>query len=142
MDTKIKEDGYSLHMLSTQGIYIEPLWLKEFRERMRQIQKDFEDEMASIDRGEIPTKYGFEVWNMMRKDKEKMMNKQSKKKSFIESLVNTFVGMVITFIISPFVYWICDVEVNVGQISSLTILFTIVSILRNYIIRRWFNKLK
>lgn len=29
---------------------------------------------------------------------------QNKKKSLVESIVNTFAGMIITFIISPFVY--------------------------------------
>lgn len=66
---------------------------------------------------------------------------QTKQKSFLESMVNTLVGMIITFLISPFVYWLCDVEINLGQISWLTILFTIVSIVRNYIIRRIFNKI-
>ena len=67
---------------------------------------------------------------------------QSKKKSLIEAIVNTFVGFITTLIASPFIYWICNVEINAGQVSLVTLLFTIVSILRNYIIRRWFNKLK
>lgn len=67
---------------------------------------------------------------------------QSKKKSLLESIINTFVGFMTTLLISPFIYWICNVQINVSQISIVTLLFTIVSIIRNYVIRRWFNKLK
>ena len=67
---------------------------------------------------------------------------QSKRTSFIEAIVNTFVGFMTTLIMSPLIYWICDVKINAGQVTGVTVLFTIVSVLRNYIIRRWFNKLK
>lgn len=80
-------DSNQLHMLSTQGIYIEPLWLKEHRERMRQIYQDCLDEMISIERGEIPTKYGFEIWRIMSRDK-KRRDKVSKFRNFIKRLFN------------------------------------------------------
>lgn len=69
-----------------------------------------------------------------------MRMSQSKKKSFIEALVNTFVGFLTTLLVSPFIYWICDVKISFPEMSVVTLLFTIVSIIRNYIIRRWFNK--
>lgn len=65
---------------------------------------------------------------------------QSKKKSLLESVVNTFVGMIITMIFSPVIYWLCNVEISWPQMSYAMILFTILSILRNYVIRRIFNK--
>lgn len=65
---------------------------------------------------------------------------QSKKRSFKEAIVNTFIGMMITFTISPFLYWIHNVKISYPVMGSLTISFTIVSIIRNYIIRRIFNK--
>lgn len=67
---------------------------------------------------------------------------QSKKHSFIEAIVNTFIGFITTLVISPLLYYICNIKANLFQITEITILFTIISILRNYIIRRWFNKLK
>jgi len=66
---------------------------------------------------------------------------QTKKKSFIESLVNTFVGLLITFAVSPVIYWICDINMSLPQMTGTTLLFTLVSVIRNYIIRRWFNKI-
>lgn len=67
---------------------------------------------------------------------------QSKKSSLIESIVNTFVGLVINIIVSPVIYWITGVTMNMYQLSGTAVLFTIVSIVRNYIIRRFFNKTK
>lgn len=66
---------------------------------------------------------------------------QNKKKSFIESLVNTFSGFLVTLIASPFIYWACDVKMSFPTMGKITLLFTIVSIARNYVIRRIFNKL-
>lgn len=65
---------------------------------------------------------------------------QSKKKSLLESVVNTLLGFAITFICSPFIYWLCNVKVNYVDITWLTLAFTVLSILRNYVIRRFFNK--
>lgn len=65
---------------------------------------------------------------------------QSKKNSFIEALVNTFIGLLVTFFVSPFIYWICDVKITLPQMGAATLLFTVVSVIRNYVIRRWFNK--
>lgn len=83
---KSKLDGASLHMLSEKGIYIEPMRIKEFRERMRQIKQDHDDEMAAIDRGEISTKYGFEVWNMIRKEQIKRVEKFTKLRKLLTIL--------------------------------------------------------
>lgn len=64
---------------------------------------------------------------------------QTKKNSLIEAFVNTFIGLVTTLMVSPLIYWICDVEISYPKMTGVTVLFTIVSVLRNYIIRRWFN---
>lgn len=65
---------------------------------------------------------------------------QSKSKSFLESVVNTLAGMIVTFAASPFIYGMCNVPVSYEQIGWLTVAFTVLSILRNYFIRRIFNK--
>lgn len=67
---------------------------------------------------------------------------QTKKSSFIEAIVNTFIGLIITLICSPMIYWICDVKMSYNQMTLATVLFTILSVIRNYVIRRWFNKTK
>lgn len=65
---------------------------------------------------------------------------QSKKLSLIESVVNTLIGMLFSFVVSPLVYWLSDVEMSYYQMGLATVWFTIISIIRGYIIRRWFNK--
>jgi len=67
---------------------------------------------------------------------------QTKKQSLIESLTNTAIGFVIsyasTFLILPLV----GVQTSAGTNLVITIYFTVISILRGYVIRRWFNKKK
>lgn len=63
---------------------------------------------------------------------------QSKTKSLIESITNTVIGMLFTFAFSPLFYWMCDVELTYAKMGVLTLLFTILSILRNFFIRRIF----
>ncbi len=67
--------------------------------------------------------------------------KQSKLESFIEALVNTCIGFAITMCVYPFVNWICGIEMTFGQAGLSTLFFTIISIIRGYVIRRFFNNL-
>ena len=64
---------------------------------------------------------------------------QSQKHSLKESVVNTLIGFLVTLIFSPLIYWICGVKIHPGQVGLATILFTILSIARNYFVRRWYN---
>ena len=65
---------------------------------------------------------------------------QSKLDSLIEASINTFLGFVIAFISQLVFFPIVGIEVTLGQNFILTVLFTLVSIIRNYVIRRYFNK--
>lgn len=64
---------------------------------------------------------------------------QSKRDSLIEAIVNTFIGFIITCIFSPLIYWFIGVPISYTQMGFSTLLFTILSILRGYVIRRYFN---
>jgi len=65
---------------------------------------------------------------------------QTKKQSFIEAITNTAVGFGIsyasTFLIFPMVGMHTSAKTN----FIITVYFTIISIIRSYVIRRWFNK--
>ena len=65
---------------------------------------------------------------------------QSKLDSLIEASLNTFIGFVIAFISQLIIFPIVGIDVTLGQNFILTVLFTLVSIIRNYVIRRYFNK--
>ena len=65
---------------------------------------------------------------------------QSKKHSFIESTVQTFIGLAVSFIIQLCIYPRLNIQVSFNQNVIITVVFTIASIFRGYIIRRIFNK--
>lgn len=65
---------------------------------------------------------------------------QTKKGSLIEAVVNTLIGFTITLLFSPLIYWICGVNMKASQMGLVTALFTLLSILRGYVVRRFFNK--
>ena len=67
---------------------------------------------------------------------------QSKRSSFIESFWNTFIAFVIGTSLAPFVYMAWGVEIKPLQFGGVTITFTIISVLRNYLIRRYFENKK
>lgn len=65
---------------------------------------------------------------------------QTKKQSFKEACTNTAIGFLIsyasTFIIFPLMGFASSASKNM----MITLFFTVVSILRGYLIRRFFNK--
>jgi hypothetical protein len=65
---------------------------------------------------------------------------QSKRGSLFESLTNTAVGFVLSvltweFIVKP----VWDLHTSFAENISITLLFTVISILRGYVLRRVFN---
>ncbi len=65
---------------------------------------------------------------------------QNKKLSLIESATNTVIGMLISFLVQVIIYPILSIPVTINQNIIITFVFTLVSITRGYIIRRYFNK--
>ena len=68
---------------------------------------------------------------------------QTKKHSIIESITNVFSGLLISWlawylIISP----IFKIHPNNTDIVLISMIFTTLSIIRSYLIRRFFNKFK
>ena len=64
---------------------------------------------------------------------------QSKKQSLIESLTSTTIGIIIGIVLNLTILPIFGYPVSVSDSLWISIIFTIVSIIRSYIIRRWFN---
>ena len=64
---------------------------------------------------------------------------QTKKQSFIESLTSTTIGIIIGIVLNLTILPIFGYPVSVVDSLFISIIFTIVSIIRSYIIRRWFN---
>ena len=67
---------------------------------------------------------------------------QSKKHSTLESLTNTIVGLLTSFLIQLVIYPLLNIPVTLNQNIIITVVFFVVSFLRGYLIRRVFNKIK
>lgn len=68
------------------------------------------------------------------------MGTQTKLNSIIESISNTLIGLITTLIFSPFIYKMVGMTYTYKQLGVVTVMFTMLSIVRGYIIRRFFNK--
>jgi len=67
---------------------------------------------------------------------------QSKKNSFIESLTNVFIGYAVAVISQIIIFPLFGIYIPLGDNLLIGIWFTIISLTRSYIIRRWFNNKK
>jgi hypothetical protein len=65
---------------------------------------------------------------------------QTKKQSLYESAVNIAIGYSIAIISQVIIFPIVGVEATFSQNIKIGILFTLVSFVRSYLIRRYFNK--
>ena len=64
---------------------------------------------------------------------------QSKLESLIESIINTSLGFLVALITQILTYPIFDIEVSFEYQTLLALIFTSVSLVRGYIVRRYFN---
>lgn len=68
--------------------------------------------------------------------------KQTKKQSFIESIANTFVGFIISLSATFFIFPLVNIASTPSKNFAITVFFTFISIVRGYVIRRYFNNFK
>lgn len=64
---------------------------------------------------------------------------QTRMQSLVEVCLNTFIGFWISFAMWPLVALVFAIPYTVSQNFGITAIFTITSIARSYVIRRWFN---
>jgi hypothetical protein len=67
---------------------------------------------------------------------------QKRKISLIESVTNTAIGFIISFFVQLIIYPALGIPVKLHQNFVIAVVFTVASIARNYIVRRFFNKIK
>ncbi|WP_429725701.1 DUF7220 family protein [Aquimarina litoralis] len=65
---------------------------------------------------------------------------QTKKESLVESLANVTVGFLVTILSLHIIFPLLGIESHSGKNILITIYLTVLSVLRNYILRRYFNK--
>ena len=64
---------------------------------------------------------------------------QTRLESLVEVCINVIIGWVVALITQIIVFPQFGIHVTVGEQLSISVIFTAVSIIRGYIIRRWFN---
>ena len=64
---------------------------------------------------------------------------QSKRESLVETLTNVSIGWFISFIANMLVLPLFGYNINLTDGVLISIIFTVISIVRGYVVRRWFN---
>jgi membrane protein implicated in regulation of membrane protease activity len=67
---------------------------------------------------------------------------QSKLGSLLEAITNTVISYIIAVGVGHVVYGYYRLPVDLELNMKLTAIFTVASIVRSYLIRRWFNRRK
>ncbi len=65
---------------------------------------------------------------------------QSKTQSLIESIANICIGYAVALVSQIVVFPIVGVQASLGQNIQIGLYFTVIALIRTYLIRRWFNK--
>lgn len=66
---------------------------------------------------------------------------QTKLLSFIEAWANTIVGFVVAFITQVLVFPLYDVHISMAQDFQIVVIFSVISVIRSYLLRRAFNRI-
>lgn len=66
-------------------------------------------------------------------------HKQTRVVSLIEALLNTVIGFIVSFVGWPIAAAIADIEYGHGQHLVVVAFFTVLSVARGYVLRRFFN---
>jgi hypothetical protein len=71
-----------------------------------------------------------------------MTTGQSKLASFVESVVNTLVGLVIAFFAQWLIVWVYAIPLSHKQNLIIVFWMTVLSVLRSYVVRRIANRIQ
>jgi hypothetical protein len=66
---------------------------------------------------------------------------QTKRHSFIESLVNVAIGYGVALVSQLLIFPLYGIHIPISSNIAIGIWFTVISIVRSYVLRRWFNGL-
>ena len=75
----------------------------------------------------------------IRYNYKKLMS-QSKKQSLIEAITNTAVGFGISLLSIFIIFPVLGIHSTPGKNVAITLYFTVISIARSYVLRRFFNR--
>lgn len=64
---------------------------------------------------------------------------QTRLGSFIEACINVAIGFVINFVANLVILPLIGFHISVSQNLFIGVLYTVISVVRSYTVRRWFN---
>lgn len=67
---------------------------------------------------------------------------QTRLMSMVETITNVAIGLVVSFLSQVVIFKYYDIHISLAQNLELTLYFTVVSILRSYALRRFFNSIR
>ncbi|KAK6697021.1 hypothetical protein SNK04_014424 [Fusarium graminearum] len=67
---------------------------------------------------------------------------QTRLQSFLEANVSTAIGFGISWLATPFVLAAFGFTVGAAKALGITLVFTVISIIRGYVVRRFFNRME
>ena len=62
--------------------------------------------------------------------------------SMVETITNVAIGLIVSFLSQVVIFKLYDIHISLAQNLELTLYFTVVSILRSYALRRFFNSIR
>jgi hypothetical protein len=62
--------------------------------------------------------------------------------SMVETITNVAIGLIVSFLSQVVIFKYYDIHISLAQNLELTLYFTVVSILRSYALRRFFNSIR
>lgn len=60
----------------------------------------------------------------------------------VETITNVAIGLIVSFLSQVVIFKLYDIHISLAQNLELTLYFTVVSILRSYALRRFFNSIR
>lgn len=64
---------------------------------------------------------------------------QTKLSSFIEAMTNIVIGFTINYIANLLIFPLFDMHISMKDNFYMGLIYTIISVVRSYALRRWFN---
>jgi hypothetical protein len=62
--------------------------------------------------------------------------------SMVETITNVAIGLIVSFLSQVVIFKLYDIHISLAQNLELTLYFTVVSVIRGFALRRFFNSIR
>lgn len=67
---------------------------------------------------------------------------QTRTMSMVETITNVAIGLIVSFLSQVVIFKYYDIHISLAQNLELTLYFTVVSVIRGFALRRFFNSIR